>query len=270
VWAEVLRPALADRLGRAVFCSTPAGRNWFWRLWLAGQGDDPEIKSWRFPTASNPFIAPTEIEAARATMPARIFAQELNADFLEDGGGVFRGVRACATSTAQTGALEGHAYVFGVDWGKHADFTSIKVVDCTLKAEVASERFNQVDYTLQRGRLQALYDRFKPRTVIAERNSMGEPIIEQLTRDGMRITPFLTTNASKAAAIEALALAFERRDIAILDDPTSIGELEAYESKRLPSGLTTYNAPEGMHDDTVIALALAWQGASTPPGRIHF
>ena len=31
---------------------------------------------------------------------------------------------------------------------------------------------------------------------------------------------------------------------------------------RLPSGLTRYTAPSGGHDDTVMALAMAWSGVS--------
>ena len=66
------------------------------------------------------------------------------------------------------------------------------------------------------------------------------------------------TNATKANLIDALALAFERGAIRILPDPVLIGELQAYEAERLPSGLMRYGAPQGMHDDTVMALALAW------------
>ncbi len=72
-WTEALRPALSDRLGRALFISTPKGRNWFWRAWSRGQEGGHEWASWRFPTASNPFIAASEIEAARESLPERVF-----------------------------------------------------------------------------------------------------------------------------------------------------------------------------------------------------
>jgi hypothetical protein len=97
--------------------------------------------------------------------------------------------------------------------------------------------------------------------IIAEANAMGAPNIELLQRASLPVRAFTTTNATKANAIEALTLAFERGDLAILNDPAQLAELEAYEQERLPSGLVRYSAPEGMHDDTVIALALAWQGA---------
>lgn len=93
---------------------------------------------------------------------------------------------------------------------------------------------------------------------------MGEPLIEQLQRDGYPVHGFTTTNATKAKVVEGLALAFERQEITIPDDQILIAELEAFESERLPSGQVRYQAPPGMHDDTVIALALAWDAASTP------
>jgi hypothetical protein len=73
------------------------------------------------------------------------------------------------------------------------------------------------------------------------------------------VYPFQTTNASKAQAIDALALAFEQGTLRIPDDPTLVGQLLAYRAERLPSGLFRYSAPEGQHDDDVMALALAYQ-----------
>jgi hypothetical protein len=92
---------------------------------------------------------------------------------------------------------------------------------------------------------------------------MGGPVIEQLRKDGLPVTAFTTTNASRAAAIEALALAFERGSITIPNHAALLGELQAFEAKSLPSGLTRYAAPEGLHDDCVMSLALAWQGLGT-------
>jgi len=76
------------------------------------------------------------------------------------------------------------------------------------------------------------------------------------------VTGFQTTNATKAAIIEALALAFEQGAIHIMADPILIGELQAYEMYRLPSGMVRYSAPEGLHDDCVMSLALAWAGVT--------
>ena len=87
---------------------------------------------------------------------------------------------------------------------------------------------------------------------------MGQPLIEQLQAAGLPVVPFTTTAASKQIAVDALALAFERGALRIIPDPTLIAELQAYEAERLPSGMLRYGAPSGMHDDTVMALMLAW------------
>lgn len=73
------------------------------------------------------------------------------------------------------------------------------------------------------------------------------------------------TNATKANLVEALALAFERGDLQILNDPLLVGELQAYEMERLPSGLVRYSAPDGLHDDIVMSLALAWAAVGLQP-----
>jgi hypothetical protein len=156
----------------------------------------------------------------------------------------------------------GHDYVIGCDWGRSNDFTVYMVLDATARAVIRMDRSNRVDYAVQCDRLKALSEQWQPRQIIAEQNSIGQAVIEQLTRDGLRIQPFVTTNASKAQAIEALALAFERGDIRILNDPILVSELVAYQAERLPSGLQRYGAPSGGHDDTVIALALAWSAVA--------
>jgi len=267
VWNSDIRPTLTDYEGDAWFFSTPQGRNGFWQLWQMGQDpDDSEWKSWApSPTSENPYIPADEIESARRTLPERIFEQEYLAEFKEGGAGVFRKIREAAIATPQAPEV-GHEYLFGVDWGKHNDFTVITVLDLATKCMVYIDRFNQIDYAVQRGRLEALAGRYNPVTIIAETNSMGEPIIEELQRSALPVRGFTTTNASKVQAIEALALAFEQGSIEILNDSVLIGELQAYEMKRSPSGMTTYSAPEGMHDDTVMSLALAWQGMDVPTG----
>lgn len=257
-WSEALRPALSDRKGRAYLISTPKGRNWYWRAWAHGQEGGEEWHSWQLPTGSNPYIDPAEIEAAKGMLPERVFAQEYQAQFLDDAGGVFRHVMDAATATA-SGPQAGADYVIGVDWGKHNDYTAMAVLSVD-GGMVHLDRSNQIDYAVQLGRLRTLAEQYQPAAIIAESNSMGEPLIEMLQRDGLPVTAFQTTNATKSAAIDALALAFEQATIRILPDPILIGELQAYEMERLPSGLLRYSAPDGMHDDTVMALALAWQG----------
>lgn len=264
-WTDAIMPTLADYDGDAILISTPKGKNWFWLEWLKGQEMSADYASWQAPTSDNPMPSIRRaFEKVRDRVPEATYRQEWLAEFIE-GGTVFRRITEAATAQRQDSAIDGHAYVFGVDWGKHNDWTVITVLDITDKALVHLDRFNQIDYTLQASRLKALAERFQPVSILAESNSMGEPLIDQLRRDGLPVQPFQTTNATKTAAIDGLALAFEQGAIRILPDVTLIGELQAYEMERLPSGALRYSAPGGMHDDTVMALALAWSGVSNTP-----
>lgn len=264
-WREALRPALSDRQGRAMFISTPKGRNWFWRAFMRGREDGGEWEAWRLPTADNPYIPAAEIEAARAMLPERIFQQEYMAEFLEDGGGVFRRVQEAATLAPLPRAEAGAQYVGGIDWGRSNDYTVLSVIDVTNRRQVALDRFSQTDYELQMSRFRAMHERFGVTSWIAEYNSMGGPMVERMQREGYPVRAFTTTNATKGVAIDALALALERGELGLLADEVQTAELLAYEAETLPSGATRYSAPEGMHDDTVMALALAWHGANRPP-----
>lgn len=259
IWENAIRPTLADHQGDAWFLSTPRGMNDFKAFYDRGQ--DPERgdwASWQMPTSTNPHIAPEEIDAAREDMTEAAFNQEFLAQFVNWEGAVFRRVMECATAGRKEAPEAGHEYVIGADWGRSQDYTVFVVLDITARAMVDMDRSNRVDYTLQRARLQALCDRWKPSRVIAESNSIGQPIIEQLQRDDMPVEAFTTSNSSKAAIIEALALAFEQGTIAILNDPVLLGELQAFACEQLPGGALRYSAPAGSHDDAVMALAIAW------------
>ena len=206
-WHAAIRPTLTDLRGDALFLGTPKGRGGFWSLYQRGVAGDQEWSAHTAPTADNPHIDPAEIAAARRGMPDRTFQQEYLAAFLDDGGGVLRRVREAATATRQERAQDGHSYRFGVDWGRTTDATAIAVLDTTLGACVALDRFTDTAYATQVGRLEALVARFAPALVVAERNAMGDPLVEQLGRAGLPIRPFLTTNQSKADLIDEIGRA---------------------------------------------------------------
>lgn len=274
-WYEVLRPMLIDTGGWSWCVGTPHGLNWFWVEHEAAR-DRADSIAWQAPTLGvkagprgleraphpleNPEISFAEIEQLYQTLPERTFQQEILAEFVEDGAGVFRRVTEAATSD---GAGKG-PYCVGVDWGQVDDYSVFSVLDLAQRRQVALDRSNRVEYLLQEDRLVALCQRYPPALVIAEANSIGAPIIERLRRRGLPVYGWTATNATKAQVIQDLALAFEQGSIRVLPDETQLGELRAYQAERLPSGLLRYTAPEGMHDDTVIALALAWQGLRAP------
>jgi len=262
-WSEAIRPALSDKQGKAIFISTPKGRNWFWRLWQKGLGDDPDWRSWQRPTSDNPFILPKEIEDAKKDLPELTFEQEYLAVFLENEGAVFRNITACLNAPETNYSEHNkHKIVVGIDWGKQNDFTAISFGCINCHTEVARDRFNKIDYAFQRGRIQSMAKTWYPSLILAESNAMGIPIIEQLQREGMPVVGFDTTPTSKPPLIESLALCLDRAEWQFQKDPIWTGELEAYERKVSPvTGRSQYSAPEGLHDDTVIARALMIQAS---------
>ena len=83
VWFEVLRPALADKQGWALFISTPDGTaSWFYDLWCYCDEDTSnDWRRWQFTTIEGDNVPPEEIEAARGQLDARTFRQEFEASF---------------------------------------------------------------------------------------------------------------------------------------------------------------------------------------------
>jgi hypothetical protein len=262
-WQEAIRPTLTDYQGGAWFLSTPKGRNFFWQLWQRGMDDAKgEWQSWQMPTSANPFIAQSEIAAAKDELPERVFQQEYLAQFLEDAGGVFRGVRDVCTAAR----VEPYAGTFrmGVDWGQTNDFTVLTVFDSASRRMVDMDRFNKVDWALQRGRLTAMAQKWNVERILAEKNSIGGPNIEALRREGLPVLAFDTTAVSKPPLIESLVLAIEKKEVTLLNDPVLINELEAYErTVSKDTGRSKYSAPEGLHDDCVVSVALGWKAVNT-------
>ncbi len=91
VWEQILRPALADQKGDAMFIGTPMGRNHFYDLYMYGHvGDDELYKSWHFTSYDNPLLDPAEIDMAKKSMSSFAFKQEFMASFEAQGSEVFK------------------------------------------------------------------------------------------------------------------------------------------------------------------------------------
>lgn len=260
IWHTVGSPMLLDTHGTAYLFSTPKRKNWFFLLYQKALADTTgRYAAWNAPTYSNPHLSKQDIDDLVADMGQDMYKQEILAEFLESGGEVFRNVTNCATITERPVPYEGQ-FVAGLDWAQKRDYTVLTVMDRAKRQMVDLDRFNGVDWSLQRGRVKAMIDKWKIGRVLAESNSIGGPNIEALQAEGLPIYPFETTAQSKPPLIENLALGLERGELAIFDDPVLIGELAAYERKVSPAtGRSQFSAPEGLNDDCVISLALAWR-----------
>jgi len=90
VWDLIIRPALADHQGEALFISTPKHYNHFFDLYQHAEADETGTWAcWQHPTWDNPFIPQDEIDAAQRDMDPADFDQEFGASFTAVGGAIW-------------------------------------------------------------------------------------------------------------------------------------------------------------------------------------
>lgn len=255
-WEESLRPSLSDNQGRALFISTPKGRNWFFDLWTKGQ--DPlqknNFESWKFPTWDNPKITKADVDQARESLPADVFQQEYEAEFLEDSAGVFRNIKSCIKGILEEPHKD-KTYYAGLDLARLTDFTVLSIIDQN-KHLVFFDRFNKIDWTYQKARIIESIKNYKAK-LLMDSTGIGDPILDDLSRALVNIEGLKFTNESKKDLIQSLAISFEQNKITIPEIKELVNELSIFEYEMTRSGNVRYSAPEGYHDDCVISLALA-------------
>ena len=252
VWHTALRPTLADYAGTAWFLGTPKGVGDFSALWRQGQGGDADWASWRQPTSANPFIPASEIEAMRASMPETVFRQEILGEPVEDGEHPIglEHIAACAT-----GLVGCPPVIYGSDLARSVDYTVL----CGLTAEGKTchlERW-KAPWGVSRERLLSTV---RQTLTYMDSTGVGDPIVEELQRQGARIVAAVFTARLKQKMVEHLITGIQQRRIGYPDNWVR-GELESLTATRTAVG-TRYAAPEGLHDDGVMALALAYWGYS--------
>ena len=141
VWSEVVRPMLVTTRGSAIFLSTPFGRNWFYDLFRIGlDPEEPEWQSFHQPTRSNPLISVEELDSIKRMTSTHVWQAEYEAQFTDNSGQVFRGVRDAVVAHNSEKLLAGHHYVAGIDWGRDHDFTVIIIIDANTSSIADSRR----------------------------------------------------------------------------------------------------------------------------------
>ena len=90
VWEQILRPALADQKGGALFIGTPMGRNHFYDLYKFAEMDNDTWNAWHFTSYDNPLLDASEIDEAKKSMSSFAFRQEFMASFEAQGSDLFK------------------------------------------------------------------------------------------------------------------------------------------------------------------------------------
>jgi hypothetical protein len=249
-WEQAIRPTLTDYRGDAWFLGTPKGRNYFERLFQRGQSGDSDWRSWRLGTGDNPYMPADEIAAAKRDLPEAVYRQEYEGIAADDGGNPF-GLAAIRAAIAPM--APGPAVVCGVDLAKHQDWTVVIGLDVSGVCCLFDRWQAPWDETM--ARIQRLVN-VTPSLVDA--TGVGDPILEQLQRRHYGVFEgYVFTQPSKQRLMEGLALALHQGTVKVPDGPI-VRELESFEYEYTRTGVR-YEAPAGLHDDCVCALALAVQ-----------
>lgn len=271
VYDTYIYPTSTSRHGKTIFISTPFGQNWFYETYqVCSQSEDGA--SFHFRSIDNPHFTKAEWDRAKAKLPSQVFEQEYEASFLPDAAAVFRGVDEIIKDNCLQDVILGHKYIMGVDLGKHEDFTVLTVIDKYNNNVVYWDRFNKIDYPFQQQRIKATADRYNNTRIIVDSTAVGEPIKEDLERQGLFIDDFKFTNKSKKDLVEKLSIYIEQKNIWIPNNEILIDELKSFGYQITDSGNVVYRAPQGLHDDATFSLALAvWglQGRPTPKTAIQ-
>jgi hypothetical protein len=89
-WNAVIRPALSNRRGRALFIGTPKGRNHFYDLYRAAKVRD-NWATFRCPTEQDGYVPADELAALAVDMDPQLYAQEFGASFEDAQARVYHG-----------------------------------------------------------------------------------------------------------------------------------------------------------------------------------
>lgn len=265
IWTEILRPTLMDSKGEAVFIGTPKGMNWAQALWIKGKGEDKDWKSWQYSTYDNPFIDKAEVRKAEEDMPEIVARQEIHAEPMEGEGVVFRNVDDLSKLQTQEPEKD-EVYMVGVDLAKYRDFTVISVF--LGRKQVYMERFNKIDWAIQRSRIAYISEWFNNAEVIIDSTGVGDPIFEELKRAGLHITPYGLNSRTKRELIDNLIVLMDKKEVQLLNNEVQKSELKSYQYEITGHGNLRMNAPAGKHDDTVIACALGLIKAPNVPRSV--
>lgn len=270
VWTAIVRPILAANGGSATFCFTPKGRNHSYKL-LSEARNEENNKDWGIfikNVKQTDVISEEELEKVRRTTPEAMYNQEYMVEFLDNAGQFFRRVRENVYKPNENERPNrNHPFQLGIDLAKYNDYTVITPFDLVTMRVWPQDRFNKVDWNLQKLRIQLLAEKFNNAKCKMDRTGVGETIVADLEREGLDIGEdgaVVFTNKSKNDLLNHLSVLLEQDRIKIPDDEGLIAELEAMQYYMSDSGNIKFGSIKDMHDDRVISLALAVHNVDQP------
>jgi hypothetical protein len=260
---------------RLAFNLDLGSRNWSVRHLLRIQALTPEERERTgedymcFPTGGDGLVSDETVEQFKKQMPRQLWEALYLAVIPESDCSLFHNLDEIFTGRELAEPEMGKTYYLGLDLARKADFTCATIMDEDGNA-VYGERFSQMDWSLQVGRATILYRTFGCVKCICDATGLGDPVCEALEELQLNVERFVFTVPSRKALIEELVLACDGREISIPNTErfqVYRQEMEAFEYV-LDGTSIKYAAPSGMHDDTVMSLALVTHGVRAARGLV--
>jgi hypothetical protein len=256
-----LRSTLTATSGKCKFIGNVKGKkNWGHKMAMKAKAGEPNFEYFKITAydAANegmktkddrPFIE--EIEDAKRELPEAVFNELYLAIPNEDGSNPFGidYIRRCVKEY-QFGEVDS----YGIDLAKSFDYAVI----CGLDKQSRISKLDrwQSDWGSTKRRI---LETIGNKQTTIDSTGVGDPIVEELQGTRPNITGLKFSQTSKQQLMEGLAVAIQNQEISIHPSMTwLIDELESFEFVYTRTGVK-YSAPEGLHDDGVCALALAYK-----------
>ena len=256
---DLVRPILKENGGWAVFIFTPRGMNHGWKILQIAKENPKEWYHEVLSIENTKVLTNEDVEQEiREGMPRDLAEQEFYCKFIEGAGAFFKGVDECIDKEVFEIRLD-RKYQLGVDLAKVNDYTVITPFNLNTFQVGKQDRFNQIDYNLQKAKIEMSYHKYAKGKVWIDSTGVGEPIYDDLKERIKLVEPFHFTENSRKDLLVNLQILLEQRKIKIPNDPILIDELKSfrYELSEKGQGKVKICVPDGLHDDCVMSLALA-------------
>lgn len=266
IWTAIFQPVLMENGGTATFVFTPKGKNHSWKLLELAKINPIWFVSVKGVKDTQVFTE-EELAEVRINTPQALYDQEYNVAFLEGASQFFKRIHQNKYPLDYMLSDEGE-FQLGVDLARYNDWTVLTPFNLTTFIVHPQERFNQIDYNLQKAKIEAMARRFNNALIWPDATGLGGPIVEDLKVRGLSIgnegEGFKFTETSRQNLLSNLAILLEQDKIKIPDDEGLIAELESFQYSLSEQGKIKVKAPEGLHDDRVMSLALSVWGVTQP------
>jgi len=178
LWPEVIRPALADREGAAVFIGTPRGRDAFYALWRDAQKDPETWFTAMLKASSTGLLPKPELNQARAQMSRAQYAREFECSFDEPDVDQFI-PGAVVEQALQRDARALGPRVIGVDVARFGDDRSV-ILKRNGDRVVEVDCYRGLDLMEITGRVAQAIDRYRPDGTFVDGIGLGAGVVDRL------------------------------------------------------------------------------------------